>query len=316
MVNPRRSAFTLIELLVVIAIIAILIGLLLPAVQKVREAAARSQCINNQKQLVLGMHGYAQDKGYFPPAIKNDPKYDQGSQPNWIPFAYDPGWGWGALILRYVEQGNLYDRLRIDENYYITGTVFNTNPAPPTPNTQMRVNIFRCPADNNPDLNAVRANFGMSNYRATWGWEDHFGGFMPANNTYHDWGGVVYYNSKTKVTQVTDGLSSTVLFGECVYRPDYSTGTTCGPGGKWAAIWAGHMGAYCGGIRISDNMWRLDESSATINGPAQQAFGSRHYRGAYFAFGDGGVRLFKEGGNAARLKFLAGRSDGEVVAVD
>ena len=103
----------------------------------------------------------------------------------------------------------------------------------------------------------------------------------------------MWQNSKVTFSAVTDGTSNTVVIGECVFEQDKAKR-------KWAAIWAGHTGYYCSpdptigcGVRISDNMWHLDNLSAQINGTAPQAFGSRHPGGAYFGFGDGSVRFFK-----------------------
>src|SRR5687768_5704079 len=103
---PPRRGFTLIELLVVIAIIAVLIGLLLPAVQKVREAAARTQCINNLKQVGIALQAFHDGNGNFPPG------YVSGVDANGDDTG--PGWGWAALILPYVEADPLYSR--IDRN--------------------------------------------------------------------------------------------------------------------------------------------------------------------------------------------------------
>src|ERR1700730_6486449 len=103
----QRPGFTLIELLVVIVIIAILIALLLPAVQKVREAAALTQCTNNLKQIGLALHSYHDSMRVFPPGY-----IDGNTNPNSTPDNdVGPGWGWAAYVLPYLEQRNLYNQI-------------------------------------------------------------------------------------------------------------------------------------------------------------------------------------------------------------
>jgi prepilin-type N-terminal cleavage/methylation domain-containing protein/prepilin-type processing-associated H-X9-DG protein len=282
----RRAAFTLIELLVVVAIMAVLIGLLLPAVQKAREAAARMQCANNLKQIGLGLHTYAGAVGHFPAAYE-------------APGA-SPGWGWSSTILPYVEQEPLQRSLGVGTAVFGGGEAT----ALPTPLTQTPLKVFRCPSDTGPALNPKRENHAMSNYRAVAG-PTTYPGFVENQ----DMGGVMFQNSKVTFTDITDGTSNTLAVGEAMY--DEQTG-------KLACIWPGMTGIDppTGSVRISDVMWWVDQSTAQVNGTAPQAFSSRHPGGAFFVFCDGSVRFFHNSTDPDTVRWLAGRDDGHLVNVD
>jgi prepilin-type N-terminal cleavage/methylation domain-containing protein/prepilin-type processing-associated H-X9-DG protein len=195
MSRNRSRGFTLIELLVVIAIIGVLVSLLLPAVQAAREAARRSQCINNLKQLGLGMHNYHSAVGAFP--------LGQTRQPNET-YANDPGYNWHgwsaqALMLPYLEQTPLYNAANFSFSPEIAdGTAHPMNSTV----TRTIVSLFLCPSD----ANAGKRN--INSYSASAG--------TTVGMIQEDSAGVfgVFYN--TNISGITDGSSSTIAFAECL----------------------------------------------------------------------------------------------------
>jgi prepilin-type N-terminal cleavage/methylation domain-containing protein len=216
MVRKRlRRGFTLIELLVVIAIIAVLIGLLVPAVQKVREAAARTQCKNNLRQIGIALHNYHDTYHQFPPGV---------SYTN--PYFY---WSWMARLLPYVEQDNLFKQAyawatqppgypNTPYTWWPWGDFWaNYATAKPNPALSVVVPFYKCPSDWRP-LTAVDGNGGspvmivaFTSYEGVSG--SPSGDYQhPAPNAGSN--GIFYHSSTTKIADITDGTSNTLMVGE------------------------------------------------------------------------------------------------------
>ncbi len=206
-----RPAFTLIELLVVIAIIAILIGLLVPAVQKVREAAARTQCTNNLKQIGLAMHGYHDIMKCFPPGYSASGPFVNGGTDT------TPGWGWGTYILPYLDQGNVYQQFDLSQ------------PVQNYPGIQTMLAVYLCPSDitgtgafavtdNNWNTICMAAPTSYAgccggSYVTTAGTTSIVSTTTGMNSTGVG-NGILYRNSAVTFNQITDGSSNTVLVEE------------------------------------------------------------------------------------------------------
>jgi prepilin-type N-terminal cleavage/methylation domain-containing protein/prepilin-type processing-associated H-X9-DG protein len=296
-----RRGFTLIELLVVIAIIGTLISLLLPAVQKIREAAARLQCQNSLKQMGLACHNYHDANQCLPPGYMATAPYSDGATDT------TPGWGWGAFLLPYLEQGPLYNQLNFGQ------------PLQNSPAIQTVVKLYLCPSDGPPPTAfAVNGPTGSlvalaapSSYAATCG--------PDASDVADPTGlGVFYRNSRTRSTDITDGTSQTVMIGERAWADSQGiwagapAGAVLRPGPRnpWPTVTA-----PAPTLVLAHNNWLNIKTDAD---GGLDDFSSYHTGGANLLFADGSVHFLRsitaDGPERYAFWALGTRAGGDSVA--
>ena len=298
--GSRRQGFTLIGLLVVIAIIAILISLLLPAVQQAREAARRTQCRNNLKQIGLALHNYHDVHNTFPSGWI---AVDAGAH---SPHEGLNGAGWATMILPFIDQGNLYEEfdssLAIEDaaNATFRGTLIPS---------------FSCPSDPQPDFweieeegspGTVLAELPIANYVGVFGTPELDGcenapGSFPVSNAGQCVGdGMLYHNSSISIRDIRDGASNTLFIGERLTNP----------ADGWYSTWVGMVSE---GEEAFQRI--LGSADHVPNDPAAHFddFSSNHTGGALFVLGDGSVHFVSESIDHDVYQSLVTRSGGEIV---
>jgi prepilin-type N-terminal cleavage/methylation domain-containing protein/prepilin-type processing-associated H-X9-DG protein len=293
----KASGFTLIELLVVIAIIAVLISLLLPAVQAARESARRVQCVNNLMNLGVALQNYESSYELLPPGVINDTGPIQST-----PQGYHASWM--RQLLPFLEQRPIARRfddragVYAAENRTVRGMV---------------INVFLCPSDAGARTGGNRV--AMNNYAAC---HNDVEAPIDANNT-----GVFYLNSHLRSEDISDGTANTLYVGEKPLADaalGWASGTrdtlrnTGTPLNKTAAL----AGFFPGETDPDEGV--TSDGAPTASGSRNVSFvggfGSNHPGGANFAFGDGSVRFIKNAINAKVYQYLGNRADGEMVSAD
>lgn len=309
-----RQGFTLVELLVVIAIIGVLIGLLLPAVQAVREAARRSMCSNNLKQLSLAIHVYHDGKKQLPPLILK-PSASQSGDSDWN----SPAWGWNALILPYMEETGLYDNLKVGSN-----TLTQTGAdAAVCDLLSTRLSTVRCPSDPTSINNSGRSvgrPLGLSNYPAvnrvavnvgSGGGQNVLGAFRGA------WPHADAQTSATRAPrpfrEFTDGLSSTLMIGErSVTHP---TSTSSNNMTNWVGSTEPEQSgsSFRGPPEVGGATQYPINEDPNVTFYWGHWFRSMHPGGAMFCLADGSTRFINEDILIATYRALTTVANGEVI---
>jgi len=288
-----NRGFTLIELLVVIAIIAVLVSLLLPAVQQAREAARRSQCKNNLKQIGLALHNYHDSFSALPPG--------------WIvavPTATTDAWGWGAMLLPQLDQAPLYNKLNVGIGYPPSS---DRNPANLAA-AKTVLTVFRCPSDVGPPTNASTSysttgsadgdhidDVSLSNYIVAVRSTTAFNNSVHQGQSSSGWvsdnrNGAFFMNSRTRLRDVTDGTSNTIAVTERVWA--FTSGAMMNTPVE-AAYWLG-CGRTDKDTRAVRSVGFAPETPINAGTRSNTTASSSHTGGVQILLLDGSVRFLSE----------------------
>src|SRR5579875_3993642 len=343
-----QRAFTLVELLVVIAILAVLIGLLLPAVQKVRETAARSQCLNNLKQLGLALHNYDSAIGHLPPAFSNTPPPAWSGLP---PYFFS--WSALAMLNPFLEQTNIYNAMDLTQPIYMPSPPYDISPGNQFA-VQQVVKLFLCPSDQmrpvaNPGDYGV-ATLGPTNYAVCVGTGTTHGG--PPFGSPLNADGMFTAGQGFRITDISDGTSNTAMMSESVLGdgPENAGGSlpsvphavqtvyaytgfgtplsdaACAGASQWNVsnrrgfMWAsGEM--RCGSYNhyYTPNAPIYDcvtNDLTTLTSMAFRAARSWHTGGVNVLFGDGSARFVSQSVSLTTWRALATRASGDIPGSD
>jgi prepilin-type processing-associated H-X9-DG protein/prepilin-type N-terminal cleavage/methylation domain-containing protein len=282
-----RTGFTLIELLVVIAVIGVLIGLLLPAVQRVREAASRTQCVNQLKQIGLALQNYHDLAGAFPPGYVSN--FDGAGNDT------GPGWGWAAFILPQLEQQNLYNTIPFPQ------------PIEAPASSGVRVTplkFYLCPSDHTELTWTARKHDALGNPVApicdvaSANYVGVFGVTEPGV----DGEGIFSRNSHVRIADIKDGTSQTLMVGE--------RASSVAPATWVGAVTGAEIFPY-----NSSNMvlGHTGESEGPATPVDINGFSSRHSGGVNFLFADGHVQFLTGSISQPVYEALSTRAGGEVL---
>jgi len=304
---PKRRGFTLVELLVVIAIIGILIGMLLPAVQMVREAARRTSCLNNLKQLGIAVHNYHDTKSFIPPSRPADDFLT-----------------WPVFLMPYLEQTNLYEGFEVDRLYQDQDPDI----------VQVGMQVMFCPTRRGIEVSEFETNgehvgacgdyagnAGSSLYWFGDVWATFYvpvdgifnSGYQDQNPVSADWRLTRGERGRYKFADVIDGLSNTIFLGEKAVDEDFMRQPEgWGDGSTYNGSDPGTI-MRLGGIGLGI----ADSTDIGAPGPGTvPVWGSAHPQIANFVMGDGSVQTLAATTDENTLRKLCSREDGEVINLD